>query len=178
MAWTSPKTFVANEVLSADELNIHLRDNLLEMAASKATNPGSMFITEDVNSIMELPVASAVVDESGDTSSATYVNIDQIGPQVTVTTGSYAAVWLFAYTYQTAGNAAAMSYDVSGATTIAASDSRSFLIQNASGQRISASLFHDDLNPGVNTFTAKYRMAGAAPDRGVWAGRRLAVLPL
>lgn len=46
-------TFVSNAVLTAAQLNTHLRDNLLETAPAKATAPGRFIVSTGLNSISE-----------------------------------------------------------------------------------------------------------------------------
>jgi len=74
------------------------------------------------------------------------------------------------------GNAAWMSYDVSGATTSAADDNRSVQLQSAGGQHAGAVILHTGLTAGTNTFTAKYRISSAGT--ATFSVRRLMVIPM
>lgn len=180
MTWSAPKTFVSGEVLPADELNAYLRDNLIELAASKATTLGSTFVTTDTNVITERFPTESYVEEGASITSGSntaYVDVQQYGPEVTVETGSCALVWLFSYMVNDNALAICTSYDVSGATTIASIDQRAIIMSQSRGHRVSGVFFHNDLNPGVNTFTAKYRINATAGTTGSWAGRRLTVWP-
>lgn len=54
MAWTSPRTWVSGEVVSAALLNAHLRDNLLETAPAKVTTAGDVVYANGANSLARL----------------------------------------------------------------------------------------------------------------------------
>lgn len=54
MAWTSPKTWTPETPLTASELNFQIRDNLMETAPAKATNPGTAgewLVTSGLNQV-------------------------------------------------------------------------------------------------------------------------------
>jgi hypothetical protein len=58
MAWTLPKTWAANEVVSASLLNTHVRDNMLETAPAKMTTAGDIVIATGANAIARLGLGS------------------------------------------------------------------------------------------------------------------------
>jgi hypothetical protein len=62
MAWTAPRTWVTDEVVSASQLNTHVRDNLLETAPAKATASGELFEATGANALQATnnPVAVMV----------------------------------------------------------------------------------------------------------------------
>jgi len=69
VSWTTPKTFVASAVLTAAELNTHLRDNLTEVAPGKIVSLLAKDTTErstsstslaDLSSFSGLSIATAV----------------------------------------------------------------------------------------------------------------------
>lgn len=68
MAWTSPRTWVNDEPLTADQLNTHLRDNL--------------------NALKSPPSASVLLDEPSDyiTTATSFVDIDPARLGLTLTT--------------------------------------------------------------------------------------------
>lgn len=178
MAWTAPKTFVDGVPLTAEDLNIHLRDNLLETEVAKAKTRGSYFVSSDVNQIAERSVSANIVVASVNTSSTTYANLSNSpGPEVTVETGNSAIVILGAFMEHLSLTSAynRMSFDVSGATTISASDRYSLASQSEFSMVASYSTMLTDLSPGMNTFTAKYRVTSAT---GNFANRRMIVIPL
>lgn len=182
MAWTAPMTAVANTAFTAAQFNTFVRDNLNETAPAKATVSGSIFVGTGSNSIAERYPAMDIVNTSQTTTSTTYANLATTGPAVTVTTGTSALVFIQCRVRNTGStNSALASYAVSGATTIAADDTRSVSslgAQNAGGDYCSMFLHKagsEILTAGSNTFTMKYRVGGGT---GEYARRRITVVPL
>jgi hypothetical protein len=58
MAWTTPKTFVANDPLTASELNTHLRDNMLATAAAVVTTQGDIVYASGNHALARLAVGT------------------------------------------------------------------------------------------------------------------------
>ena len=116
-----------------------------EWAALPASSPAS--------------ASATVATNQGTTSFPTYVDLTTAGPAVTLTTGTKALVIVSAEISQGANNEGGrMSFAVSGATTIAASDARSWTHIGGSSEfaRASTAVRLSTLNAGSNTFTAKY----------------------
>ncbi len=69
MAWTTPKTFTAGNVLTAADLNTHLRDNLNETSAAQVTTAGDITHADAANSMVRLGIggAGAVLTSDGNT---------------------------------------------------------------------------------------------------------------
>lgn len=137
---------------------------------------GASWVT--VGPTTPLTVTSATVATSQSTSSATYTDLATVGPQVTLTTGTQALVIISAgINIPSYDWVSSMSIAVSGATTIAASDSR-MLSQNAHNQTRAASrvVLFDSLTAGSNTFTAKYKAGGGTS--ATFSDRSLMVIPL
>lgn len=182
MSWTSPKTWVTGDILPADELNTYLRDNLLELSPNKATTAGSIFVTNNTSEIAERIVTSDYIAASESTSSTTYTDLSTIGPSVTVETSSQAFVFMYCHMYSNDDtNAVWMNFDVSGATTESATsrDSTALMLQASNGQRWGVSVLYQNMTPGMNTFTAKYRCSNnTGTVTATWSNRRIAVLPL
>jgi hypothetical protein len=180
MAWTAPMTAVANAVFTAAQFNTHVRDNLLETSPAKATTAGSIFVATGTNAIAERTPATALVATSQATTNTSYTDLATVGPAVTVTTGVAALVHINCSLFNaTATNGSFMSYAVSGASTVAASDSRSLSIINngtVTGNSYGISFLQTDLTPGSNTFTAKYRSTAAT--NATFADRNIIVVPL
>lgn len=180
MAWTSPMTFVANNVLTASQLNTHLRDNLLEMAPAKAsTDAGSLFMSQGPNRIEERITKTHRVSTSQTTKATNYADIGTVGPRVTVETGTRALVFL-SCGFQTDTDRAEMCYGfaITGETEKDATDEKSlamsgFAISNL--VRSGTTLYVDDLNPGQNTFTCKYKTSEGTAS---FEDRFIGVLPL
>ncbi len=98
------------------------------------------------------------------TASTAYADLATTGPAVTLQTGTKALFTLTTDCYNTtAGTFVNASVAVSGATTLAASDTWS--TYNVSGVAnfvtVSRTALLTGLTPGVNTFTAKYRANAA-----------------
>lgn len=165
MAWTSPMTAVANTAFTAAQFNTHVRDNLLETAPAKATTAGGFFVSTGSNAIVERVAQQAVIDTGQTTTSTSYTDLATVGPSVSIQTGSQALVLWGAQIGNIASTSASyrMSVAVSGATTVAASDNWAFggVQSVGTSARLTGSRSHmfTGLTPGVNTFTAKYRVS-------------------
>jgi hypothetical protein len=112
--------------------------------------------------------ASATVATSQTRASESYGDLSTTGPEVTLTTGTKALVIVTALMGNTTENGPIgfMSYAVSGATSISASDTvatQSRIVTGSSTMvnRQSAASRLSTLNAGSNTFTAKYRTSGS-----------------
>ncbi|MFT2016282.1 hypothetical protein ACMA1D_10630 [Streptomyces sp. 796.1] len=177
-------TFTTNTVLTAAQLNTHLRDNLLETEAARAQAAGDFFAVEGINRIGRRRVAYARIqgNSSETTTSTEYADLPTVGPSVTVTTGTRAFVWIGAHmTASLANSRVRMSWAISGATERDALDSTALahdgLTAGSATRRSNYDLIQTTLTPGVNTFTAKYRV-GASSVTGTFQNRILIVFPL
>jgi hypothetical protein len=171
-------TAVANSTFSAAQFNQYVRDNLNETAPAKATAAGSYFAGAGVNSIVERRPVTAADLTTGTTTSTTYTNLtgSSVGPAVTCETGPNALVILRAGIMNSGVGSARMAYDISGAHTQAAADNRGIHVFGLADLNIGASdaTLMTTLTPGVNTFTAKYRVSSGT---GTFAARRIIVFP-
>lgn len=178
MAWTSPMTFSSGAVLTAAQLNTHLRDNLNETAPAKATAANQLFVSTGTNAIAARTPTEAAIDTSEATASTSFTALTSPGPSVSVTTGTKAAVSAtVTMSNSSAGEFCLAGYQVSGATTIAATDAggvaNTSSVSNAVHQ---GSIFYPVvLNAGTNVFTMLYRVSGGT---GTFLRRRLYVFPL
>lgn len=178
MAWTAPMTFVANTVLTAAQLNTYVRDNLLETAPAKATTAGSLFVGAGLNQIVERSIVSDYVAASQTiTGTTSYSDLATVGPQVTVTTGAQALMFLYCSALNNGTTSSLMAVDITGASTISASDNVSVGSSASTGFRATSVYMQTGLTPGSNTFTAKYKTGNAA-NIGTFQDRRMTVLPL
>lgn len=179
MAWNAPLTWAGNQVPTAAQLNAQIRDNLLETMPAKATAVGSIFTGTGVNTIAERFVDMARVDTSQTTSSTSYVDLATAGPSVSVTTGTTAFVFTSCHLSNSVLDGYAyMSWAVSGASSIAANDPVALVNGAVNATQVVSGGMVDvvtNLTPGVNTFTAKYRVDTGT---GTFLRRILAVLPL
>lgn len=178
MAWTAPMTFVPNSVLTASQLNTYLRDNMMETMPAKATTAGRYFVTESRNTIKEQTVVSDFVSTADSTSSASdWIDLGLVGPSVTVYCQSKALVTLYAQMDTDVTVVGIwMSYEVSGATESSPTNNRAIMVQNTSPQSVGATILHQGLTPGLNTFSCRYRVTGGTV-LGNWSNRRIAVMP-
>lgn len=179
MAWTAPMTFTANTVLTAAQMNTHVRDNLLETAPAKATVEGGYFASVGANQIVERNPGLALVGTQETTNSDSYTDLATVGPEITVETGRMAIVFISCLLRNNTGGAVVfMSHEVSGASSRVPSDSRAVANGVSVGASTGAShaMVWDELTPGTNTFTAKYRVADSA-EEGDFRHRRMLVLP-
>jgi len=112
---------------------------------------------------------TATVATSQATTSTTYTDLTTAGPAVTLTTGTKALVIVTCrMTTGDANRESFMSYAVSGATTIAASDTVALTCKandsgGNGGLRASAASV-PTLTAGSNTFTAKYKLSQDTDD--------------
>lgn len=154
MSWNGIHTWTVGERLTAANMNLYVSDNTFDLDRRTSVYQDNVFAVET-------------------TTSTTYTNLTTPGPAVSVEVGSTGKVLLGMYAaYSNAsGNFALMSYAISGATTIAASDFTSLQTAATSDIRNGASFVQGGLNPGLNTFTTEYRCtAGTASFNGrfIW----------
>jgi phenylacetate-coenzyme A ligase PaaK-like adenylate-forming protein len=159
-------TATDNQTWTSAQWNTHVRDNLNETMPGKATaGGGQWYITTGTNAIAARTISTATVATSQATTNTGYTDLTTVGPSVTVTTGTQALVFIAAHMQNnTADQDASISYAVSGATTVAASDSwRAFVdgVAAANPERYGMVHFRTGLTAGSNTFTMKYRTGGA-----------------
>lgn len=180
MAWTAPMTAADNTIWTSAQWNTHVRDNLAETCAAKATATGNWFVTTGTaNQIAERVLSNATVATSQATSTTTYTDLATTGPAVTVTTGTSAIVfWASECSNSTANAFAGVSVAISGATTLAADGNWSAFSDGlAAGNAVRIGTFYkfENLTAGSNTFTMKYR---AGSSTATFANREIMVLPL
>jgi hypothetical protein len=169
-------TAVANSVFTAAQFNQFVRDNLNETAPAKSTQVSSHFVGNGVNSIVERLSDVSNVAASETTASTSYTDLATPGPAVTTTTGNRAMVFIRCAMENTGTGASFMTVEVSGASSIAASDTLAININGlaASRWRLGSMYMISSLTAGSNTFTAKYK---AGSGTGTWLNRQVAVLP-
>lgn len=181
MAWTAPMTFVADTALTAAQLNTYLRDNLQETMVAKSTTNGSMFYGTDTNELVERKPAFGRSTGTYRRTSTSYGDAPIPGPIVTVETGTTAMILMSAHMgNSTVDSQACMSYAITGATSAAAEDARGLEVDGieaviANYLGVCGMDMRDDLVPGTNTFTMKYRAGSGV---AYFAHRFLCVWPL
>lgn len=184
MAWTAPMTAVDNDIFTAAQFNTYVRDNFLQTVPSLMTagfSNGSYAVKTGTNALTPRTPAEAEVATAQTTTSNTYTDLATAGPAVTVTTGTMALVMISCTSLNdTIDGFANMSVDISGATTVAASDNNAVGFQNGKASMdYSASwgkLF-TGLTAGSNVFTAKYTRSSAAVGTATFSRRYISVIP-
>lgn len=160
MAWTAPATAVSNSLFSASWLNTYLRDNMLETATAKATAAGQMFTVSGPNALSATTNTIDYVATSQSTTSTSYTDLATVGPSVTIDMDAFVIIRVSAQIEISAATGfGLMSFAVSGATTLAASDTRAVGVQGTHDRKFTyyVALDNTSINSGSNTFTAKYR---------------------
>lgn len=113
------------------------------------------------------------------TTSVTYANLATTGPAVTATTGTRALVFGTAFSSSNSiGQKSWISYAVSSATTIAASDTVSHEFQaygSSAEHRGTFATLSKTLNAGSNIFTMQYRVSAGT---STFQDRELVVVAL
>ena len=159
MAWTSPPTVVAKDLVTAALWNTSVRDNLNACAIALGTASGRIFCA-----MAERVPDSALVATAQTTASTTYVDLATAGPAVTHTLGVRAlGSWGAIMSNSTLGLGARMACAISGSTTSAASDTNSAACESGNANdafQISWTTIFDPLTAGSMTFTSKYRAIG------------------
>ena len=124
--------------------------------------------------------SSTVITAEG-TTSTTYTDLATAGPSVTATIGASGKA-LVLYSCDLENSLAtvftAMSFAVSGATTVTTSDdwrAAATVVAASAVQTVSRARLVTGLTPGSNTFTMKYRVASGT---GTFHRRHMVVLPL
>lgn len=178
MSWSTPLTAVTSAVLTAAQWNASVRDNLNETAPAKATTAGGYFVATGSNVIAQRLVGDASVSTQEGTTSTSYTALSTDGPLVTVTTGTKALVIITGQmSNTTAATTSYASYEVSGATTVAASDLVSIALQSPANYDIrSSACTLQSLTSGSNTFRMLYR-CGSGGGTSNFTRRRITVLP-
>ena len=180
MAWIAPMTAVANSVWTSTQYNVHVRDNLLASEAAVVTAAGQIVFSTAANTLAARTPNSAAVATSETTSTTSYTDLATTGPQVTITTGTIALIYVGCHmSNSTIGAASYMSYGVTSATSITALEDWGISWDGsafASGAaRIGAWHYVSNLNTGSNIFTAKYKVESGT---GTFLNRELIVFPL
>lgn len=171
-------TAVANSAFTAAQFNTHVRDNFNETAPAKATAAGRIIVTTGANSIDERAVSRAVIGTAESTTSTSYTDLTTVGPSLTLTTGANVMIfWTATVQHSVANEAAYMSFDISGATTNAASDTWALAERQATtGVGVKrAGVYFFPVTAGSNTFTAKYRTGSGT---ATFTNRQIFVIPL
>jgi len=177
MAWTTPRTWVTSEVVSASLMNTHVRDQFNETGPAQVSTAGRILVSDAANSLAGRLLVSDAVTTSETTASTSYTDLATSGPSVTATTSTAAVIWFAARLSNDSTNGTFVSVDVSGATTTGPSDNRALEFRPATaGYSHSAGYgYISGLTAGSNTFKLEYKVSAGT---GTFSNRRIAVMPL
>lgn len=179
MAWSAPMTAVAGATFTAAQFNQYVRDNLNQTAPALATTASQLFVSTGANAIATRVPSTATVTTSESTTTTSYTDLATAGPSITVTCGTIAMVWFAAsQANNVADHACLTSVEVSGASSVTASDNWAILSDGVTaGNFIRYGMAHafTGLTAGSNTFKMKYR---AGSTTASFQFRELLVLPL
>jgi hypothetical protein len=179
MAYSVPLTAVAGAALTDSQWNASVRDNILVTPAALATAAGKIFVSTAANMIAERTVAHATVATSQTTATTgSWVNLATVGPAVTLTTGTVVLVVISGnLKCSLAGTAVSMSFEVTGASSLAADSTRSLVWTPGVANDVAQFCNYipvTGLTAGTNTFTAKYATNGGT---ATFLNRHIMVFP-
>jgi hypothetical protein len=182
MAWSTPLTAVANATLTAAQWNASVRDDLNETAPAKATAAGQLWVSTAANAgAMRTPAFAHTTASDTTGSIGTYVDLaGGAATAVTVTSGVAVITGHGAsMSNGTGGGNSNMSFAITGATTLAADDSKTIRYispNNNDSCRMCAVHFTPGLTAGSNTFTPKYKTTTGGT--ATFGQRHMLVIPL
>jgi hypothetical protein len=136
----------------------------------------NLFVVYNGSHWVQITPESAYIQGTGGINSTTFTDLnDEVGPAVTVLTGTKAIVNVHAHVNNNSVQFNIMGFAVSGASTIAASDNYAALYTGSLICGVNGTFIVTNLTPGLNTFTAKYRLGG---DTAAFQRRSITVTPL
>jgi hypothetical protein len=123
----------------------------------------------------------AEIATSQSITNTSFVDLATVGPEVTVIVPASGKIFISFganMTVGTSGNSSRMTYALSGANTVAASDSVSLRAIHSATTGTSAYVtgIISGLNPGSTTVTMKYRSGPSGS--ATWSARTLTVIPI
>lgn len=121
---------------------------------------------------------SDLVETAQNRSSTSFGDLATVGPSVTLEAEGRALVTVSARVQPNSNNVAVMSFEVSGASSLAPSTLRAVgggAVSDAVDISASRTVLVENLNPGSHTFTAKYASINAA--NAFWSNRVITVQP-
>ena len=162
MAWTAPMTAVAGTVFTAAQWNATVRNNLNACAPAIATTGARWLVSNGFNSLVERQPDVEYIGTTESTTSSSYGDLATLGPIVTMTTSTKVLVTIGGHiNSNTAQSGGKIGVDVSGATSLAASDANCFFatapLSLAPYKGTWTTLFDEHMVAGDNIFTLKYR---------------------
>jgi hypothetical protein len=176
MGWTTPRTWVPGEPITAALWNAHIRDNLLETEAAKATSDGQLLMATGANGVAmrkpKIDVATAAVT----TTSTTPTTLGSGTPSVTFTHGGSFEIWFNAQMRVSAGTADLIYCAPDVTSGPSATIHRSIQHGRTDFLRVGGHVMHYGLTPGSVTVKLMY-WCGLAATTGEWSNRSIIVQP-
>jgi hypothetical protein len=168
-------TAIAGASVLAADFNTYVRDNLNQTAPAICTSQSSWFPASAVNQLAERFPQQNNAQGVSTTTNTAYGNLaDGLTTSITVGTGTQALVLIYSnINTNVTGNKTWCGFDISGATSRAADDTRAIDHSSTAGMRWGAT-FLESLTSGSNTFTLRYRVSAGT---GTFSVRRIAVIP-
>jgi hypothetical protein len=178
MAWSAPMTAVTGNVHTAAQFNQYWRDNLLASEVAVASTAGRLLVASAANTLVERTPTVGFEGSFTQITNTVYATIGSLS--VVATTGQWALVSIgAAMSNDTAGLGTRVSYDISGATTVAASDTYSVYSESGqAGDGFQASwvTIHYPLTPGLQLFSLSARTTAGGGTSTI-GHKLLAVVP-
>lgn len=162
MVWTAPMTAVAGTVFTAAQWNATVRNNLNVCAPAIATTGARWLVSNGFNSLTEREPQVEYLSTTNSTTSSAYGDLATLGPTITTTTSARVMVTIGGHVNSnTAQSGGKISVEVSGATSLAASDANCFFATAPLGlapyKGTWTTIFEEHMIAGENTFQLKYR---------------------
>ncbi len=208
MAWTTPRTWVTGETVTAAQMNAHIRDNFRETSPFTVTTAGDLSYADAANSMNSRlaiggtqshlvtdgsdpiwrNVQSSNRTDSETATTTSYVTLAATGASnwvfaaevdETVVTGTHAIVMIRCrLANSTAGAFTHLSFSVSGATTIAASNGNGIRYESGGANdtaEFAGFTWLSTLTGGSNVFTLEGKVDSGV---GTIGEPRLLVIPV
>ena len=175
------QTFTAGQILTAAQMTALQAQAVMTFTTEAARDTAITAPTEGMTAYLTAPTVptftggcltiyngsvwvcvseqAANVSTFQGTTSATYTDLATVGPSVTLVTGTAAMISFGATINAPSGQNGHISFAVSGATTLAASDTNATFCGGVVGGMVSGvsrTMVISGLTAGTNTFTLKY----------------------
>lgn len=137
---------------------------------SAGQSPTAAMLRALLAALMDFASTTTVITTEN-TGSTSFTDLATVGPSLTITSGGTKALLIWSIVQSTTSGSAVSSIAVSGATTIAASDTGALIVSDGNRSSIGWQLL--TINPGSNTYKLQYRVTGGT---GTFHTRRLMVL--
>lgn len=187
MAWTTPKTWIAGEVITGADLNTELRDNMLETMTAKATTAGYLCtrsanqrgsLTKFYEKRQEGPVVNFTADPD--------LSLDWVveEPILEVPVAEGYLIWCGARMEKTTGTgnifiAPTIVGQSISIDNISATNETDGFSRSTGGLLYDVSIYASTAEPSENgTYTFGMAFGGINGGGGVFAQRILTILPL